>query len=66
MDTRMAVDETLLDEAVEEADGKSPEEVIDMALKQFILRQRQLKALTGLGTIDFDPDWTPRKARGKA
>jgi hypothetical protein len=65
---QLSVNEALLDEAIKEADEpvKTKSDMVNMALAQFITRQKQVHAFNSMvGQVDFDPDWTPRKARGK-
>ncbi|GHU53486.1 hypothetical protein FACS1894200_14030 [Spirochaetia bacterium] len=41
------------------------QETIDLALEEFIEKQKREDIIAMAGTIDFDEDWDPRKIRGK-
>jgi Arc/MetJ family transcription regulator len=65
MTTNLAIDQKLLDSALNIGGLKTQKETVTAALKEFVQRRKQLDIIQMAGTIDFDDDWDPRKIRGK-
>lgn len=57
MATNLDIDEELLAEAQELGGLKTKKLTVNEALREYIQRRKQLKALELCGTIDFDPDY---------
>lgn len=58
MTTRITVDDKLIDAAMKA-------EAAVVALQEYIKMKGRRRLLELEGTIDFDPGWNPRTARGK-
>jgi hypothetical protein len=41
------------------------EEIVNLALEEFIKNKKRFEARALFGKIDFDKNWDPRKLRGK-
>jgi Arc/MetJ family transcription regulator len=65
MATNLAIDQELLDSALNIGGLKTKKETVNTALKEFVQRRKQMDIIKLAGTIDFDDDWDPRKIRGK-
>jgi hypothetical protein len=61
--TNLAIDDRLLDEALKLGGLKTKRETVNLALTEFIRRQKRLKALEAFGTIELDPTWDYKAAR---
>ena len=59
----MTVDLSLLEEAKRLGHIQSESEVVDVALKEYILRHKQLQILEVEGSIDFWEDYDHKKLR---
>jgi hypothetical protein len=60
----MTIDE-LSEEARKIGDHETKEAAVAEALQEYIQRRKQVRIIELFGKIDFDPDWDPRKIRGK-
>jgi Arc/MetJ family transcription regulator len=65
MATNLAIDQKLLDSALNIGGLKTKKETVNLALIEFIQRRKQMDVIELAGTIDFNDDWDPRKIRGK-
>jgi Arc/MetJ family transcription regulator len=65
MATNLALDDTLLDEALKIGNLRTKKETVTTALKEFIARRKQLKFLELAGTFDFDLEYDYKKARNR-
>jgi Arc/MetJ family transcription regulator len=65
MATNLAIDQKLLDSALTIGGLKTEKETVNLALKEFVQRRKQMDVIKLAGTIDFDENWDPRKIRGK-
>lgn len=64
MATNLALDDGLLNEALELGHFKSKKDTVNTALKEFIQRRKQ-KDIVGLfGKMAFDDDYDYKKGRG--
>ncbi|MCE7937645.1 DUF2191 domain-containing protein [bacterium] len=63
MPTNLAIDDVLLDEALVLGGYRTKRETVNAALREFIRRRKQLKAVEAFGTIEFDPDYDYKLAR---
>ncbi len=63
MATNLAIDDKLLIEAQKVAGLKTKKETVNLALKEFVDRRKQLKILDLFGKFDPDPDYDYKKAR---
>lgn len=65
MATNLGIDEKLLNEAQKLGGQKTKKATVNTALREFIQRRQQLKAIELFGTIDFDPDYDYKRERGR-
>ncbi len=63
MPTNLAIDDTLLEEALKIGGRRTKRETVNDALREFIQRRKRLRALDALGTIVMDPVYDYKKAR---
>lgn len=63
MATNLAIDDHLLEEALEIGGHKTKKETVNEALREYIQRRKQLEILKLSGTIDFDPDYDYKQQR---
>ena len=64
MATNLALDDELIEKAKRLGGFKTKKEAVNAALKEFTQRRDQMKIIELFGTIDYDPDYDPRKLRG--
>lgn len=65
MATNLGIDEKLLAEAQQLGGLKTKKLTVNEALREFIQRRKQLKAIELFGTIDFDPDYDYKRAKSE-
>jgi Arc/MetJ family transcription regulator len=65
MPTNLAIDDELLEKALEIGGHRTKRETVNEALREYIQRRKRFKALEAFGTIDFDPSYNHKKARRK-
>lgn len=65
MATSLAIDMELLEEARELSQLKTKKDTVNLALKEFVNRRRQLELTKLFGTMDSDPDYDYKKARSR-
>ena len=65
MATNLAIDDTLIEEALRTGKHKTKKEAVTTALKEYIQRHRQQRILGDFGTVDFDPEYDYKKERLK-
>jgi Arc/MetJ family transcription regulator len=65
MASNLAIDETLLHEALEISGLKTKKDTINLALKEFVYRRKQLEILDIFGKMDPDPDYDYQKGRDR-
>jgi len=63
MATNLALDDQLLEEALKIVNLKTKKDTVTTALKEFIMRRKQLKFLELAGTFDIEYDY--KKERSK-
>lgn len=63
MPTNLAIDDQLLEEALKLGGLRTKRETVNLALAEFIRRQKRLNALEAFGTIELDPTWDYKAAR---
>ena len=63
MATNLALDDSLLNQAMKIGHLGTKRETVTIALKEFIERRRQIKILDLEGKIDFRDDWDYKKDR---
>ena len=65
MATSLAIDMELLEEARELSQLKTKKDTVNLALKEFVNRRRQLELTKLFGTMDSDPDYDYKKVRSR-
>lgn len=63
MPTNLAIDDELLNRALEIGGRRTKRETVDEALREYIERRLRLEAVAAFGTIDFDPAYDYKQAR---
>jgi len=63
MATNLAIEDKLLQEALQVGRLRTKKETVTKALEEFIERRRQRKILKALGTIRFRDDWNYKQDR---
>ena len=57
MPTNLAINDELLEEALQLGGHRTKKATVNEALKEYIQRRKQLKILDLFGQIDYDPDY---------
>jgi len=65
MATNLAIDDKLLHEALEISGLKTKKDTVNLALKEFVDRHKQLEILTLFGKMDPDPDYDYKEGRSR-
>lgn len=65
MATNLAIDVDLLEEAREIGKLCTKKETVNLALKEFVNRRKQLKMTKLFGTMDTDPDYDYKESRNR-
>lgn len=63
MATNLAIDDELLNEALEISGLKTKKETVNLALKEFVNRHRQQEIIDIFGKMDPDPDYDYKRGR---
>jgi Arc/MetJ family transcription regulator len=63
MATNLKIEESLLNEALRVGGLRTKRDTVNLALKEFVDRRRQLEALKLEGQIEFDPGYDYREQR---
>ena len=66
MATNLAIDMSLLNEAVKVGKHKTKKEAVNQALKEYILRRKQKEIIHLFGKIDFVPGYDYKKGRTRS
>ena len=65
MATNLAIDNQLLEQALELGNFKTKKETVNSALKEFVEKRKQLEVINLFGTIYFDESYDYKKARNR-
>ena len=65
MATNLAIDHNLLKKALEISGLKTKKDTVNMALKEFINRRKQLEILDIFGKMDPDPNYNYKEGRSR-
>lgn len=63
MATNLALDDRLLDEAVRVGGRRTKKETVTEALREYIQRRKQARAVELFGTVDYDPKYDYKRQR---
>jgi Arc/MetJ family transcription regulator len=65
MATNLAIDDALLNEALEISGLKTKKDTVNLALKEFVDRNKQIEILNIFGKMDPDSDYDHKKGRSR-
>ncbi len=65
MATNLAIDPELLRKALEISGLRTKKDTVNMALKEFINRRKQLEIMDYFGKMDPDPNYNYKKGRSR-
>ena len=65
MATNLAINDELLASAYSIGGLKTKKETVNLALEEFIRKRKRKDAIDLFGKIEFNSEWTPKKASGK-
>jgi hypothetical protein len=65
MATNLAIDQNLLEKALEVSGFKTKKETVNLALQEFINRHKQLEIINLFGKMDPDPKYDYKKGRAR-
>jgi len=65
MATNLALDDSLIREAVKVGHHKTKREAVTEALKQYIACRKQLQIISLFGCVRFDPDYDYKPGRSR-
>ncbi len=63
MATNLAIDDELLNEAVEVSGLKTKKDTVNLALREFVDRRKQQEIIGIFGKMDPDPDYDYKRGR---
>ncbi len=63
MATNLALDDSLIEEAVRIGGHKTKKEAVTAALAEYVKRRKQLRILKAFGSVDFDPKYDYKAER---
>jgi len=65
MATNLAINDALLDKALELGGYKSKKDTVNAALEEFIRRRKAEELVNLFGTIEYDTDYNHKKLRSR-
>lgn len=66
MATNLAIDDGLLEEALQVGGHRTKKATVTEALEEYIQRRKQVKIVALFGQVDFDPKYDYKKARRRS
>jgi len=63
MPTNLAIDDSLLDQALSVGGYRTKRETVNEALREFIQRRKRLELLNLLGKVEYDPRYDYKQER---
>ena len=66
MPTNLALDDKLIEEARRLGRHKTKKAAVNEALREYVLRRRQMKLLKLFGKVDFDPGYDYKEQRKRS
>jgi len=63
MATNLAIDNTLIDQALKLGGFKTKKDTVNTALREFINRRKQVEIIELFGNLEPDPDYDYKKGR---
>lgn len=65
MATNLALDDKLITDAVQVGHHSSKKAAVTAALKEYILRHKQIEVIDFFGSVDYDKDYHYKQQRNK-
>lgn len=65
MSTNLALDDSLLNEALEIGHLRTKKDTVTLALKEFIAKRKQFKILELVGSIEYDENYDYKAMRNR-
>jgi Arc/MetJ family transcription regulator len=65
METNLAIDNTLLEYALQISGMKAESETINLALEEFIKRRKGENIISAFNTVEYDENYNYKELRGK-
>jgi hypothetical protein len=65
MDTNLAINETLLEQAFHVSGLRTEDETVNLALEEFIKRRALEDIISLFNTVEYDNDYDYKRLRGK-
>ncbi len=65
MATNLAINQELLGEALKISGMRTKKDTVNLALKEFVNRRKQLEIIDLFGKMDPDPDYDYKKGRNR-
>jgi len=65
METNLAIDNTLLEYALQIGGMKAENETINLALEEFINRRKGENVISAFNTVEYDENYNYKELRGK-
>lgn len=63
MPTNLAIDDELLEEALDAGGFRTKRETVNQALREFLQRRKRLELLQLVGKVDYDPGYDYKRER---
>ncbi|MBD2777431.1 type II toxin-antitoxin system VapB family antitoxin [Iningainema tapete] len=63
MPINIQIDEALIQEALAFGNQQTERDVVEVALREYVQRRKQLKVLELFGTVDYDEDYNYKQQR---
>jgi Arc/MetJ family transcription regulator len=63
MPTNLAIDDRLLEEALQIGGQTTKKETVNQALREYVQRRKQARILDLFGKVDFDPKYDHKRQR---
>jgi Arc/MetJ family transcription regulator len=63
MATNLAIDDRLLEEALQIGGQTTKKETVNQALREYVQRRKQARILDLFGKVDFDPKYDHKRQR---
>jgi Arc/MetJ family transcription regulator len=65
MPTNLALDDSLIEEAVKAGNHRTKKEAVTAALLEYVQARRRREILAWVGKVDYYDDYDPKRLRGR-
>lgn len=65
MPTNLALDDSLIEEAVRVGNHRSKKEAVTAALHEYVQARKRLEILDWVGKVDYHDDYEPKRLRNR-